>query len=188
MNEEKSIKLLDEFFEKTSDEILDEYIRRVNKMDIADDVAFEEYIKYLNEIFNNSLEEKEISNMKYKIGDRVRIKSFDWYNQNKDEDGFVRCGDKVFDDYMSVFCGSVVTIRGIYAYIGYDIQEDMQCRTWTDEMIEGIADVEPQEKMVSLEKVVDEFRHFIINYFSNLFPTGEEVKYVTDLFRKRLEK
>lgn len=126
--------------------------------------------------------------MKYKIGDRVRIKSFDWYNQNKDEDGFVRCGDKVFDDYMSVFCGSVVTIRGIYAYIGYDIQEDMQCRTWTDEMIEGIADVEPQEKIVSLEKVVDEFRHFIINYFSNLFPTGEEVKYVTDLFRKRLEE
>lgn len=64
----------------------------------------------------------------------------------------------------------------------------MQCRTWTDEMIEGIADVEPQEKMVSLAKVVDEFRHFIINYFSNLFPTGEEVKYVTDLFRKRLEE
>ena len=58
MNEEKSIKLLDEFFEKTSDEILDEYIRRVNKMDIADDVAFEEYIKYLNEMLNDSLEEK----------------------------------------------------------------------------------------------------------------------------------
>ncbi len=58
MNEEKSIKLLDEFFEKTSDETLDEYIRRVNKMDVADDVAFEEYITYLNEIFNNSLEEK----------------------------------------------------------------------------------------------------------------------------------
>lgn len=58
MNEEKSIKLLDEFFEKISDETLDEYIRRVNKMDVADDVAFEEYIKYLNDIFNNSLEEK----------------------------------------------------------------------------------------------------------------------------------
>ena len=58
MNEEKSIKLLDEFFKKTSDETLDEYIRRVNKMDVADDVAFEEYITYLNEIFNNSLEEK----------------------------------------------------------------------------------------------------------------------------------
>ena len=58
MNEEKSVKLLDEFFEKTSDETLDEYIRRVNRMNVADDVAFEEYIKYLNEMFNNSLDEK----------------------------------------------------------------------------------------------------------------------------------
>ena len=67
MNEEKSIKLLDEFFEKTSDETLDEYIRRINRRDIADDVAFEEYIKYLNEMFNNSLDEKQISNMKDKF-------------------------------------------------------------------------------------------------------------------------
>ena len=58
MNEEKSIKLLDEFFEKTSDETLNEYIRRVNKMDVADDVAFEEYVTYLNEMLDNSLEEK----------------------------------------------------------------------------------------------------------------------------------
>ena len=118
--------------------------------------------------------------MKYKVGDKVKIKSFDWYNQNKDEDGFVRCGDRIFDDYMSVFCGSVVTICGIYSHCGYDVREDMQCRSWTDEMIECLVDEEPQEKMVSLDKVVDEFRHFIITHFSNLFPTGEEVKYIKD--------
>ena len=77
--------------------------------------------------------------MKYKVGDKVRIKSFDWYNQNKDKDGFVRCGDKVFDNYMSVFCGSTVTICGIYPY-GYDVREDMQCRTWTDDMIECLVE------------------------------------------------
>lgn len=79
--------------------------------------------------------------MKYKVGDKVKVKSLDWYNQNKDVDGFVHCGDKFFDDYMSVFCGSVVTINGKYPYCGYDVREDMQCRTWTDEMIEGIADI-----------------------------------------------
>jgi hypothetical protein len=57
MNEEKSIKLLDEFFEKTSDETLNEYIRRVNRMDVANDITFEEYIKYLNETLNNSFED-----------------------------------------------------------------------------------------------------------------------------------
>ena len=45
-----------------------------------------------------------------------------------------------------------------------------------------------KEKMVSLDKVVDEFRQFIVDYFPNLFRTGEEVKEVMDLFRKRLEK
>ena len=58
MNEEKSISLLDKFFEKTSDETFCEYIRMVNKMDVANDVAFEEYITHLNEMLNNSLEEK----------------------------------------------------------------------------------------------------------------------------------
>ena len=75
--------------------------------------------------------------MKYKVGDKVRIKSIDWYNENKDENGNVHCGDKVFDNYMSVFCGNVVTIGGVYPYTAYDIQEDMHCRAWTDEMIEG---------------------------------------------------
>ena len=76
-----------------------------------------------------------MENMKYDIGDKVRIKSLDWYNQNKDEDGVVHCGDRVFDDYMSVFCESVVTIDGVCPF-GYAIREDRQCRTWTDEMIE----------------------------------------------------
>ena len=40
----------------------------------------------------------------------------------------------------------------------------------------------------SLDKAVDEFSHFIVDYFRNLFPTGEEVKEITDLFRKRLEE
>ena len=75
--------------------------------------------------------------MKYKVGNHVRIKNIDWYNKNKDINGNVHCGDKVFDDYMSVFCGSVVTIEGV-CYNGYVIREDMQCRAWTDTMIEGL--------------------------------------------------
>ena len=101
--------------------------------------------------------------MEYKIGDKVKIKSLDWYNQNKDEDGIVHCGDKVFDDYMSVLCGSIVTIGEIY-HIGYDIKEDMQCRTWTKDMFEGLADEESQDKMVSLNKVEKYLRENIILY------------------------
>ncbi len=89
--------------------------------------------------------------MRYKIGDRVKIKSLDWYNKNKDQHEQVACGYHVFTKDMSKFCGNtmivcnrtnlgVMTMGGSASY-------------WTDEMIEGIADVEPQDKMVSLNKV-----------------------------------
>ena len=84
--------------------------------------------------------------LNFKVGDKVRIKSVDWYIMNKDKDGFVHCGDSVFDNYMSVFCGSVVTIGGVSLY-GYDILEDMHCRTWTDEMIEGLVEEETKPEL-----------------------------------------
>ena len=127
--------------------------------------------------------------MEYKLGDKVRIKSFDWYNQNKDENGFVHCGDRIFDDYMSVFCGSIVTIGGIYAYCGYDVREDMQCRTWTEDMIEGLAD-DTQEKMISLDKACGWLKNTIDDdVFINcgavvkFMPANEFVEY----FRKSME-
>ena len=132
--------------------------------------------------------------MKYKPGDKVRIKSLDWYNANKDEDGRVYCSYIGFCKEMVKYCGAVLTIMTIGNQdIGtkqkYFMHETDYAWGFTDEMIEGLADeTEPQEKMVSLDRVVDEFSHFIAANFSNLFPTGEEVKYVTDLFRKRLEE
>ena len=80
-----------------------------------------------------------MSEFKYKVGDKVRIKSLDWYYENKDADGFVHCGDRVFDNYMSVFCESIVTIGGVGLY-GYDIREDLHCRTWTNEMIDCLVE------------------------------------------------
>ena len=81
-----------------------------------------------------------MSKLKYKLGDKVRIKDLGWYNENKDEDGFVYCGDRVFDNYMSVFCESVVTIGGVYP-TGYDVKEDkIGCRVWTDEMIDCLVE------------------------------------------------
>lgn len=129
--------------------------------------------------------------MRYRKGDRVKIKSLEWYNANKNSEGAVLFnGLRIFDEDMSKFCGKVVTIE---AYNGrwhsYDIKEDGKVNFWYDEMFEGLAiEDELQEKMVSLDKAVDEFSNFIVDHFSNLFPTGEEVKYVTDLFRKRLEE
>lgn len=100
--------------------------------------------------------------MRYKKGDRVKIKSLKWYNENKDQHGRVACGYHVFTEEMSKFCGctmivcnrtnlGVMTMGGSASY-------------WTDEMIEGIADDLQEDKMVSLNKVEKYLRENIILY------------------------
>ena len=100
--------------------------------------------------------------MRYKRGDRVKIKSLDWYNKNKDQHGRVACGYQVFTEDMSKFCGctmivcnrtnlGVMTMGGSASY-------------WTDEMIEGIAVELQEDKMVSINKVEKYLRENIIFY------------------------
>ena len=98
--------------------------------------------------------------MKYKVGDKVRVKSLEWYNANKDEDGDIpliqMCGSKYnFIDDMSCFCGKIVTINNVCHRGYYDIKEDNCCWYWTDEMFEGLVEHDDvvKSKMVSLDKV-----------------------------------
>ncbi len=109
---------------------------------------------WIDEMFECKMEEETKPELKFKVGDKVRIKSIDWYNMNKNADGFVHCGDRVFDNYMSVFCGSIVTIGGVCPY-GYDIIEDMHCRIWTDEMIECKVEEEIQPKFKVGDKITN---------------------------------
>ncbi len=94
--------------------------------------------------------------MRYKKGDRVRVRSLEWYNANKNREGAIIFPDfRIFDEDMSKFCGKVVTIavynpRGNY----FDIEEDGNVNYWCGEMFEGLAiEAELQEKMVSLDDV-----------------------------------
>ena len=89
-------------------------------------------------VFNNH---KEKEQMRYKKGDKVIIKSREWYDENKDESGIItfnadRGGGCNFTKQDACFCGRVVTIK--YAGYGYYlIAEDDRGYAWIDEMIEG---------------------------------------------------
>ena len=80
--------------------------------------------------------------MKRNIGDRVRIKSYDWYKENKDTDGKVWTsgGQIPFDKCMSEWCGKVMTISHVRVD-HYTMVEDL-VGYWSDEMIEGLVEEE----------------------------------------------
>lgn len=80
---------------------------------------------------------------KYKIGQHVRVKSIDWYNNNQDSFGCVSIGHlkPKFTYGMSKYCGLVLTINDHSEYEGeYYMIEDDGKYTWTDEMFEGVVD------------------------------------------------
>lgn len=81
--------------------------------------------------------------MKYKVGDKVRIKTLDWYNENKNEYGDVPCGEHNFVPSMSAFCGKILTID--YHDLTdetYQMKEDDKGYIFTNEMIEGLVEEE----------------------------------------------
>ena len=78
--------------------------------------------------------------MRYKKGDKVIIKSRDWYDENKDESDIITFstdrGDYSVTKEDERFFGRVVTIT--YEGEGYYIiAEDDRGYAWIDEMIEG---------------------------------------------------
>ena len=80
--------------------------------------------------------------MKYKIGDKVLIKSLDWYNENKDENREIKFENGIFTTLKSIFLGQIMTIEEITLEKQYILMEDQYKTLWTDEMIEGLVEKE----------------------------------------------
>lgn len=78
--------------------------------------------------------------MEYKIGDKVKIKSLDWYNTNKDGFGLIFCNNICFDEKMIEFCGKTVTIVAQRDNKYYYIMEDNCLSFWSEDMFEGLVE------------------------------------------------
>lgn len=74
--------------------------------------------------------------MKYNIGDKVRVKSLEWYNKNKNKHGSVSCdADVTMVPAMAKLCNCIVTIERVHNYT-YKIKESRY--QWTDDMFEDL--------------------------------------------------
>jgi hypothetical protein len=75
--------------------------------------------------------------MKFKVGDKVRVKSLEWYNENKNAKGRVYkdgISDIYFTEGMTFWCGKIVQIEKIYGDTYYLVDGSF-CH-WQDWMFE----------------------------------------------------
>ena len=94
--------------------------------------------------------------MKYKPGDKVRIKDINWYNANVRGFGVVITEDDIcFNSDMVKFCNSIVTIESVdEIYRCYTIVEDVKPKyIFNDEMIDGLVEPKCTEKLISIDDV-----------------------------------
>ena len=92
---------------------------------------------WTDEMIEHKVMYEYAKNINYKVGDKVLIKSLDWYNANKDEDGYV--GD--FCPPMAQYCYNVMTISklvgGYYEMAEDPGDNDVEKYLFTDDMIIG---------------------------------------------------
>lgn len=93
--------------------------------------------------------------MKYKVGDRVKIKSLNWYNYNKEHYNRVCGGYLDFVSNMSEYCGKEATITEVVNDY-YRIDIDNKHWKWLDYMFEET--MEERTIKISLDKAREWYR------------------------------
>ena len=89
--------------------------------------------------------------MKYKVGDKVRVKSLEWYNNNTPNADFICCEKFIpFTQSMSIFCDCVMTIKSIERGNIYLVEENLFA--WTEDMFEGLADCKENIEIILNDK------------------------------------
>lgn len=97
-----------------------------------------------------------MGNLRFKVNDRVRVKSLEWYNDNKTESGNVK-GGIPFIKEMTIYCNQVLTISEISGN-GYHTRETGCQIYWNDDMFEGLVESElnePQDNEQTFNAVDD---------------------------------
>ena len=106
--------------------------------------------------------------MRFKVGDRVRIKSLEWYNVQCMDDNYA-----VIDFMNRDWCGYEMTIIEADEDF-YHMKEDSGSNYWTDEMIEGLVEDGKEETIVDYVKESnDRYRIVVDNRFDIEVDEGE---------------
>lgn len=99
--------------------------------------------------------------MKYKVGDKVRIKSIDWYNENKDEFGSISVKGVIFNKGMSEHCGKEATITEVLSRYNVYILSVDKNHFWYNE---GMFEETPDSTSDTFQNIADTIRNDNIGF------------------------
>ena len=91
---------------------------------------------------------------KYKVGDKVRVKSLDWYNSNKDENGDIASGCTSFLKVMPAYCEKECEVSHVYPNGAYSLKGNEWL--WEDWMFEEELSTKEQQVIEQLEHIQTE--------------------------------
>lgn len=109
--------------------------------------------------------------LKYKVGDKVRIKSKEWYDANKNGYGCVVIHDDMmtFTNIHASFCGREAVIT-VACNIGYEIDIDDKRFVWQDYMFDE--DYVAQDTKSKISEEVSKVRRRFVHGSSVKFCNG----------------
>jgi hypothetical protein len=99
------------------------------------------FFTYSEEMIEGLVEKKEIKNMKYKIGDKVKIREDLVTRRAYGKNTYVDSMKKIAKDH-----DYILTIANIVCNKEYKMEEDGDMYYWTDEMIERLVEPTDREK------------------------------------------
>lgn len=82
--------------------------------------------------------------LKFKVGDKVRVKSLKWYDSEKNSNGNIMKG-RIFTDDMIEYCGQILTIEAV---CGDYYEVEGNSNYWQDWMLEDEAVTEEKQEVM----------------------------------------
>ena len=114
--------------------------------------------------------------MKYKVGDKVKIKSLEWYNTFSDNGNkYIRHDRAWFTKEMAEYCGKTAIVIGIYND-SYDLDIDNKEWGWYDWMLEDEPTVSDQLKEKRFHAACSAMNGILSTEYSRPIPNDKIVQ------------
>ena len=89
--------------------------------------------------------------IRLKLGDKVKIKSKEWYDRYKDINGSIKCYNETFVKHMADFCGNEYTINNSHFENG-NAKYRIEGWAFTEDMFESYTKLENDKNLSSIPK------------------------------------